>query len=171
MRQLLASLLGGGGLLATLAFFLPWAAVSCDGAPLATASPHDRAAGIEAVRAERAGIEVESPAIPPEAAYWWLLVPAVCSALAGLGIHVARHAVSLRLAAAGGVSAAVGAYTTVQVGLIDHIGIDALAVGELLVGDITVTTEPGVWLSLAGYVLALSGATASVVLASRLDDY
>lgn len=179
MRQLVSSLLTGGGFLAVLAFFLPWASVCCDGTPLASVSPYDRAVGVRAETAEvRVGghvADVEPEvSMPPERGYFLLLCPGLLAAAAGLALLSLRRFDPLHIGGVAAAASGVGLYTAVRLGLIEHLGLDALVAADMVAGDtvlgsVAVGSETGIWVAIGGYVLALGGAACALLLAGRLD--
>lgn len=168
--MLLGSLVTSGGMVAILAFFLPWIAVSCNGNSLGTVSPYDRAVGVEAEPVQLREVDVELPAstgdVPAKPIYWVLLVLPAGLVAVGVAFSLVRSTRARAFGAAATLLAGVGLYTTISLGLGDKLGIDwpdAVAPGVTL----RIVLEPGVWLSLAGYALATSGGLAAVLLGRR----
>lgn len=168
MRQLVTSLVTSGGLLAAVAFFLPWVAVSCDGQPLGTVSAYDRATGLadetpnqpDSALTDGAGLE-------PRHALWWLLVVPLALVTAGLATAIPSWNLRQSCMSAAAV-AVVGLVTTVKLGVADKLQIQWPAV-EALGVRLSVTLQVGVWLSLLGYTLALAGAVVGTLMATRIQ--
>ena len=160
-------------MLAVMAFFLPWIAVSCNDNTIGSVSPYDRAAGIQVQSDLELGETIVSvgdanQSMPPQRGYWLLLLVAGALAVVGLAMTVTRRIPLRTLGAVGALLAFVGLFTTIALGLGDRLGIDwpdAIAPGVTL----QVVFEPGVWISVVGYSLALAGAVSTLVLGQRVD--
>ncbi len=168
MRTLLASLVTSGGLLAVVAFWLPWVAISCNDTTLGTVSPYDRAVGVEAaaeVQVHDTSVVVDE-GLEPAPAYWLLLAVAVLLGVTGVAIGLGSRRNVMRLGVIALMTSGVGLYTAVGLGLGDKLGIafpDALAPGIA----VRLVLQPGVWIAVAGYSLGLSGSLATLLFGRR----
>lgn len=173
MRTLLSSLISSGGFVCAVAFFLPWVAVSCDGQPMGTLTPYDRTDALQMERSTTVGgVEVEMKKAPkelePEPAYWALFVVPLCLAGFGLGLLLPEWLSSRQKGVASVVLAGVGLSMALQLGVGDELGIGFLAV-EADGLTLAITMEPGLYITLFGYGMALAGAVATAVMGPRLD--
>ena len=163
MRELVAGAITSGGAIAVLAFFLPWFAVSCEGARLGTFSPYERSSqGLEA-QPQAAGT-VHEDADP---SWWWLLVVAAATAVSGAFVLVMPDVT--RPAGVALMFAALGVWLTL-VGLRDALGL----IGHLdsappgLYDRVKLEPDIGGWLSLLGFATAAGGAVCAGLLRARL---
>jgi hypothetical protein len=172
VRTLLASLITSGGMVALIAFFLPWVAVSCNGNTLGSVSPYERATGIELTQTgPEADVSVQvgsaDTTLAAQPGYWLVLL--IAGATLGLGVaaslrHYSKVQQTGALAAA---TAAIGLTVTLKLGVGETLGIMMpTEAGPGIALDVSLAL--GLWLSIAGYALALSGGIATLVLGGRI---
>ncbi len=172
MRRLVASMVGGGGIIAAVTFFLPWIAVSCDGQPITTVSPMQRAQGFNATdgldeNTELPAIEINEQ-VTAENIYWLFLILPLSITAIGLYILISSAPPKVPLTFAGLICTILGIAMTTKRGLLDHLELQF---------DVTLSPQwslethatAGPWLAIAGYALALSGALITLVARKDLD--
>lgn len=151
-----------GGLIAAVAFFMPWVGMSCSGEVIATVSPYDRSVGLNTATSERLDDpRVQSiqglDSVAAEPVYWLLLaIPGLLALVGAVGLLPGPQG-STQLIVGGFVGAILGISITVLRGLRDKLDL----VLQYQLGpdlDLQTTTEMGAWIAIAGYSLALSGA-------------
>lgn len=171
LRRLASGGLTAGGLLGVLAFFLPWVAVSCDGAPLGRISPYDRAVGVQLAGdapilltglSESPDQDPSVEAMGPAPTYFSLLLGAGIAVALG-GLLAAGRSIPLRGVALAGFVVGLGNLAAaVTLGLVQRLGLTAFettAAGMQLKAE----TGVGVWVAVIGAALtALTGLSAAL---------
>jgi hypothetical protein len=162
MRRFAASMVGSGGLIAAMAFFMPWVGLSCSGEVITTVSPYERATGFDAADQEilndpRASQVEGLDSVAAEPVFWMLLVIPGILAVIGLIGFAPGPTGSTQLIAGGTIGSLLGLLITVLRGMRDKLG---LVLNYQLGPDVELvtSTETGAWIAVAGYALALAGA-------------
>ena len=163
VRELVSGAITSGGAIAILAFFLPWFAVSCEGARLGTFSPYERAS--QGLGTEPGG--TNAPQAAADNSWWWLLVVGTATAVSGGFVLMMRDVT--RPAGFALMFAVLGVWLTL-VGLRDALGLIAHLDSAPPGMSDRVKLEPviGGWLSLLGFSTAAGGAVCAGLLRARL---
>ena len=153
MRRVLGACVCAGGLVAALAFFLPWVGLSCQGQTVSSISAWDRAAGTSVPDAGE-----QEQTIPADRSAWLLLLVPLGVAATGAGMIVSL-ALGRPSAAGAGVLAVLGLLLTARWGLSERLGVslddaDALAG----VADVAIQLLPGVYVAIGAHAFAASAA-------------
>ncbi len=169
LRRALAGLASSGGLIALIAFVLPWVVVTCQDREVARISPYQVAtdaepspeAGLlEGSRRDRDARHEPVDLVRRRLAWLFALLPALVMVL-GVWIAVRNDRSGPPLAL--GMAAAAGLALTVARGMRDHLG---LALDDLGGLEATARVEIawGAWLAVGGHTLALAVAALLVAL-------